>query len=144
MGFVFCARRPPGNFPISYSQNPDLMKNCLTALLLVTFVSLQSFTQNSEDKSSNSNNNQITITIMPNPVKNNRVIVKLEGLTNQQYNIRILNNSGNLSATDKFNSPTSTTFRMIELRSSFKGYGRLQLVDQQGKIIGQSKFLAVD
>lgn len=120
------------------------MKNGLTALLLLTFVSLQSFTQNAGDKFTNSNNNQITITIMPNPVRNNRVIVKLEGLNKQQYNIRILSNSGDLSATDKFYSPTSTTFRMIELKNNFKGYGRIQLVDEQGKIIGQSKFLVVD
>ncbi|MBI1782861.1 MAG: hypothetical protein HYR66_16075 [Sphingobacteriales bacterium] len=120
------------------------MKNGLTALLLLTFVSLQCFSQNTDDKTQNSSNNQITLTIMPNPVRNNRVIVKLEGLNKQQYNIRILNNSGDLSATDKFNSPTSTTFRMIDLKRSFKGYGRLQLIDEQGKIIGQSKFLAVD
>lgn len=121
------------------------MKNGLTAFLLLTLMSLQSFSQNTEGKTPNGNSNHpITITIMPNPVRNNRVIVKLEGLNKQQYTIRILNNSGDITAADKFNSPTSTTFRMIELKTSFKGYGRLQLTDEQGKIIGQSKFLAVD
>jgi hypothetical protein len=121
------------------------MKNRLTIVLWMTLLSSYLFAQPSSEKGSvPSLSKEITITIMPNPVKNNKLIVKLEGLTNQQYIIRILNNTGNVSATEKFISSTSTTFKMIELKTGFKGYGRLQLLKENGKVLAQSKFLSVD
>ncbi|MBI2730858.1 MAG: hypothetical protein HYX40_08930 [Sphingobacteriales bacterium] len=87
---------------------------------------------------------EISLTIIPNPVKGTKIIVKLEGLSNQAYLIRILDNNGNLVAADKFNSPTSTNFKMIELKKSIKGGGRLQLLNEVGRVIAQSKFISID
>ncbi|MGE5108150.1 MAG: T9SS type A sorting domain-containing protein [Sphingobacteriales bacterium] len=87
---------------------------------------------------------EITLTIMPNPVKGNKVIVKLEGLLSQLYLIRIMDNSGNPIAEEKFSSPISTNFKMIQLKKNVKGYYRLQLLNENGKVLAQTKFLAVD
>lgn len=87
---------------------------------------------------------EITITIMPNPVKGNKVIVKFEGLLSQFYLVRIIDNSGNPVAAEKFSSPTGTAFKMIQLKNNLKGYSRLQLLNESGKVLAQTKFLGAD
>ena len=87
---------------------------------------------------------EITITVMPNPVKGNKVIVKFEGLLSQFYLVRILDNSGNSVAAEKFSSPTSTNFRMIQVTKNIKGSCRLQLLNESGRVLAQTKFLSVD
>ena len=118
------------------------MKFNLTIILWIilspSFLSAQPINGNSASAK------QITITLMPNPVKGNKVIAKFEGLLSQLYLVRVLDNAGNLVANEKFNSSTSTNFKMIELKRIIKGYGRLQLLNESGKVLAQTKFLCAD
>ena len=47
---------------------------------------------------SSNSNKEITITVMPNPVKGNKVIVKFEGLLSQFYLVRIDRKSTRLNS----------------------------------------------
>jgi hypothetical protein len=120
------------------------MKNRLTAVLLMAFLSFKLAAQSHSTKPSTVAAGEVTITIMPNPIKNTTVIFKLEGLKNKPYTVKIISDKGGIAATDRFNSPTATTFRMIQLEKKFKGYGRVQLLDETGRVVGQSRFLVLD
>ena len=105
-------------------------------------LSLQSNAQNTS--SPGDKTPSVIITIMPNPVKNNTVIFKLEGLKNKTYSVKIFSDKGAVIATEKFNSTTGTTFRMIQLNHQFKGYGRVQLMEDNGRVVAQSRFLSME
>ncbi len=118
------------------------MKNYLATILIAVLFSLQSFAHQTSPGSNKSTG--VVITVMPNPVKNNMVIFKLEGLKNKTYAVKILSDKGTVAASEKFNSPTGTTFRMIQLSQKFKGYGRVQLLEEGGKVVAQSQFLVMN
>ncbi|HET9057761.1 MAG TPA: hypothetical protein VFN30_13025 [Chitinophagaceae bacterium] len=121
------------------------MKNRVTGIVFTILFSSGLLAQTNSDKESFTPvSKEILINIMPNPVKNTRLVVKLEGLSNQQYILRVFNNNGAIAAVEKFISVTSTAFKMIELKAGFKGYGRMQLLSESGKVLAQSKFLSVD
>lgn len=91
-----------------------------------------------------SDDKEITLTVIPNPIRGNRLVVKMEGLTTQSYILRVMDNAGNLIVVEKFTSPTSTNFKMLELRHAVNGTGRVQLIDEHGKVVTQAKFIGSD
>jgi hypothetical protein len=65
-------------------------------------------------------------------------------LKNKTYQVKIISDKGSIAATEKFIASTGTTFRMLLLHQKFSGYGRVQILDEKGKLAGQSRFLIID
>lgn len=113
------------------------------ALTIAAFIFLSALPAKAS-KSLGDDDKEITLTVMPNPIRGNRLVVKMEGLTTQSYILRVVDNAGNLIVVEKFSSPTSTNFKMLELRHSVNGTGRVQLIDEHGKVVTQTKFIGSD
>lgn len=120
------------------------MKNYFTTTLLMALLSLPVVAQNSGSGPGNTDAQQIILTVMPNPVKNGIVIFKMEGLKKKTYLAKIFSDKGAIIAVEKINSPTSTSFKMLQLEKKFKGYGRVLLQEDNGRVVAQSKFLVLD
>lgn len=117
------------------------MKKFVATILVSAFVCTSVYSQSPGDSKKD---HEIIITIMPNPVRNNTIIFKMEGLSAKTYFVKIISEKGGVAASEKFSSPTSTSFKMIQLQQQFKGYGRVQILNENGKLVGQSRFLAAD